>query len=165
MSHMLSEKNETDHQLAMAAMAAYPTLEQASEFLAEQGMTVSPAKLEVHKRLYPDLYEEARRQIAPRLENNLTGNLLDTARVASEAMNVAVIRTRERLDKNMVTDPARTARDLADVIAKSVDKRLALEGRPTRITEHRDVDEIVRSLEAKGIITPAIEGVVVGAND
>ena len=48
---------------------------------------------------------------------------------------------------------SKIARDLADVQSKAVDKKLSLEGRPSQITEVRDVADIVRALEAKKVIT------------
>jgi hypothetical protein len=37
-------------------------------------------------------------------------------------------------------------------MTQATDKRLAVQGRPTQITEHRDVAEIVRRLQAIGVI-------------
>lgn len=148
MSHFLSEQNDVDMELALGVMAACPTLEEASERLAEQGMTVSAAKLEVMGRRFPERYEAARRQIAPQLEGLATGQMLDVTRLALAAQQTAISRTMERLKDGQCADPSKVARDLADVMAKNVDKRLALEGRPTQITENRDIGEIINSLVA-----------------
>lgn len=135
-------------ELALGVMAACPTLEEASERLEEQGMTVSASKLEVMGRRFPERYEAARRQIAPQLEGLATGQMLDVTRLALAAQESAILRTQERLDDGLCADPSKVARDLADVMAKNVDKRLALEGRPTQIVENRDIGEIINSLVA-----------------
>ena len=49
-------------------------------------------------------------------------------------------------------DPSRTAANAATVADKMTSKLLALTGRPTSIREDRNLNEIMRSLVAKGII-------------
>jgi hypothetical protein len=64
MPRFLSEKNEVDLNLPLAAMAMFPTLEDASAYLlAAHGLTVSPAKLEVHRRIEAESYEKAKEQM------------------------------------------------------------------------------------------------------
>jgi hypothetical protein len=41
---------------------------------------------------------------------------------------------------------------VAQVASQAIEKRLAIQGRPTQIVEHRDVAEIVRALEALGVV-------------
>jgi len=44
-------------------------------------------------------------------------------------------------------DPAKSAQNLALTGAVLTDKALLLEGRPTSITEHRDLDDVLRGLQ------------------
>lgn len=97
-------------------------------------------------------YEELREKVAARNESTLANNYLDAARFATETAMLAVQKARDRLEKNQDDDPARTAANLARVAQASTDKRLALQGRPTQITENRNVTEMVRSLVARGVL-------------
>ncbi len=152
MAHFLSEKNEVDVELALAAIAAHPTFEQASEYLKDaEGMTVSAAKLEVHARKDKEKLESLREQLAPRIEAIRANDMLDNAGLATELERMCMERLQSQLEFNEVRDPARVARDLADLKAKNVDKRLAVQGRPTQIVETRKVGEIVKALEGLGV--------------
>lgn len=142
-----------DLELALSVIAATPTLEEASERLQEHGTTVSPEKLAVFARKYPDRLAAAQAQVAPRVEALAAGKMLDVTHLALAATEAAVVRTQERLADGVVSDPSKVARDLADVTAKMVDKRLALQGRPTQIVENRDVGEIVNALVAMKVAT------------
>ena len=67
-------------------------------------------------------------------------------------MDLAIQRTEERLRRNIEADPSRVLRDLSQVRTQAIDKRLALEGRPTQIIEKRSPDEILAKLEALGVV-------------
>ena len=72
MPRFLSEKNEFDLQLALIAIAICPTLEHPSTYLLEaHGLTVSPAKLEVHRSREAERYRRVREQIPPQLRARL----------------------------------------------------------------------------------------------
>jgi hypothetical protein len=94
---------------------------------------------------------EIREKLAPRIERQMTGDMLDSSVKTLVVLDMAVEQAKERLENERVVDPAKMARDLAQVIAQMSDKRLALEGRPTSITETRSPDEIVRALEGMGV--------------
>ena len=148
----LSFTDSMGHQKAIAALATYPDITQAKEFMAEQGYNLSEAALETVRRNKADEIEEARREVAPRLEAQLTGDMLDDARKITVAMDLAIQRTEERLRRNIEADPSRVLRDLSQVRTQAIDKRLALEGRPTQIIEKRSPDEILAKLEALGVV-------------
>jgi hypothetical protein len=149
----LSYKNDVDWELALTALATAPTPEQAVEYLKEyHDRQTTVAVLEGFRRARPERYEQVRRQLTPRLEQELTDGLLDNARLATIATNMAIKRTMELLERGVCRDPSKVARDLADVQAKSVDKKLSLEGRPTQITETRNPEEIIRALEGMRVI-------------
>lgn len=152
MKQFLSEKNEVHLELALGAIAAMPTLQKASEHLENvHGISVSEEKLAVMREKYHGEYEKLREQLAPAIEASLTNDSLGIARRATEVEALAISRTEEMLAEGRARDPSRIARDLADVKAKNIDKRLALQGRPTQIVETRDAVEIIRQLEAMGV--------------
>src|SRR6185312_12479146 len=112
-------------------------------------------------------YEQIREQWGGLRERSIANDMRDVAAAAVDAQMLAVERAKERLEADRDSEPARTAAALAKVGQVSVDKLLSLTGRPTTITENRNVNEILRSLVAKGVLAlpdePAqIEGSVGG---
>ncbi len=155
MGKFLSYKDDTQIELALMAMAASPTLEDACAYLkAEHNLETQPSNLTAMARFRPAQYEELRAKIVPLKEQSLTHNMLDNALYASDVTRVAMEQLMARLQENRIAPEhlSRVARDVADVQAKSIDKKLALEGRPNVITETRNVADIVRALEAKGVL-------------
>jgi hypothetical protein len=153
MSNYLSYKNDMDWELALSAVAAHPTLEEAAAYLQEyHGKTCTPAVLDGFRKARPERYERVRRQLTPRLEQDLADGLLDNARLAATATSLAIEQTMKLLEAGRCQDPSKVARDLADVQAKSIDKKLALEGRPSQVIETRNTNEIIRRLEGMNVI-------------
>lgn len=149
----LSTRDDLAVERALAAMAAYPDLAQASAYLAEQGYQANVDLLRTMRDVqFRDRFEKVRDSLAPRIEASLANDFLDNARMAAEVERMAVERTRQMLEEGKIAEPSRVARDLSQVKTQSVDKRLALQGRPTQITEHRDPREIVRALEAMRVV-------------
>jgi hypothetical protein len=97
-------------------------------------------------------YRQRREELAPQLEGMFANDLLDNMRRATLAVKLAIEKTEDLLKAGKVADPSRVGRDLSQVMAQSVDKRLALQGRPTQLVEDRDVGEILRKLQALGVI-------------
>lgn len=149
----LSTRDDLAVERALAAMVAYPDLAQASSYLEEQGYQANVDTLRTMRDVqFRDRFEKVRESLAPRIEASLANDFLDNARMASEVERLAVERTRQLLGEGKIADPSRVARDLSQVKTQSVDKRLALQGRPTQITEHRDPREIIRALEAMKVV-------------
>jgi hypothetical protein len=160
-THFLDRNNDLDIEKAFTAMIATPSLDDAIEVLKEQGFTTTPAALEQLRSspLRRDRYEQRRTELAPLLESMFANDLLDTAMLAQRVETLAIHKTRELLEAGRISDPSKVARDLSQVATQAVDKRLAIQGRPTTIVEHRDVNEILRQLEAMKVVQ-VIEGTV-----
>lgn len=156
----LSEKNEADVQKALTAMVMFETLDEAVSYLEDEGIKTSAEKLEVWRdRMYAERFQRRREELAPVIEARLASNLLDNAGLAADVTRLAIEKTRDMLADGRIADPSRVARDLSQVATQAVDKRLALQGRPTQIVEKRDFSEIARALEGLGVAK------VVGAID
>ncbi len=148
----LSRTWETGDQLALTAIAAHPTLAQAVEYLKDAENIVTTEKaLSSKAHYYKAELEEIREQLAPRVEAIRANDMLDNAGLATELERMCMERLQTQLEQGRVKDPARVARDLADLKAKNVDKRLAVQGRPTQITETRNLAEIVKALQGLGV--------------
>lgn len=148
---------------ALLAVVGNPTYESASETLDQEGLQVSAVTLRRWaKDTHVVQFEKLREEWAPKIEAQLANNLLDNARLAAETERLAIERAHDELTRGVAREPAKIARDLSQVKSQSVDKRLALQGRPTQITERRDVNEIVRALVGMKVVQvaeplPAIE--------
>jgi len=114
-----------------------------------------------------ELKEEQRRLLAPLKEVTLAHDFLDNSLEGSSVVKLALEKLTKVLEKNEmpVQYLSRVARDVADVQAKAVDKRLAIEGRPSRVVEHRDAAEIIRALEQKRVLKSidVVQGKVIDA--
>lgn len=104
------------------------------------------------KTLHWERYEQLREQYGALRERAIANDMRDVAQDAVEVQRLAVERARERLEANRDPEPAKTAAALAKVGQSNVDKMLNLTGRPQQITESRNVNEILRSLVAKGVL-------------
>jgi hypothetical protein len=140
---------------ALTALIAYAgNAKGACEFLErENKRTPSPPTLLGWSRTrHWERYEQLRETVAAGREKSLEHAFLDASIRAGDTIMLAIDEAHRRLKEGLDQDPSRTAANLARVQQTSTDKRLALQGRPTRIVENRDVGEILRSLMAKGVI-------------
>ncbi len=143
----ISTKNDMQMELVFATVAATNNYAEAVELLKEHKLQTTERIVELHCIHNPQRLAEARSALKPRLEEALIGNLTNNALKASEVTRVAVERTQEMLESGRCQDPSKTARDLADVVSKSVEKKALLEGKPTSVTENRNVADIMNALE------------------
>jgi hypothetical protein len=149
-----------DLEIVFGALIAYPKDEDAKAFIEEHGYDISLAKVQVYRRgsqmvesPYFEPYQKRREQLAPRLEAKLADDMLSNAARITSVEAFCIEQVEEQLANGEVKDPARVARDLSQVRSQQIEKRLALQGRPTHIVEKRSVDELVKALEGKGLAT------------
>lgn len=142
-----------DMELVYGALIAYPKDEDAIAFMEEHGYVVSEAKMAVFRRgsqnvtsPYFEPYQKRREELAPRLEAKLADDMLEAAQRATDVEAFCIEKVQEQLERGEVKDPARVARDLSQVRTQAIDKRLALQGRPTEIKRNRSVDDLVNAL-------------------
>lgn len=101
---------------------------------------------------YAERYLELHEQHAPDIERALTAEVREIALDAFNATRIGISQTREKLEAGELKDPAGATRNLATTGAIAADKLLALTGRPTSITEHRNPDDVLAKLQDRGII-------------
>lgn len=97
-------------------------------------------------------YEELRERLAAGREEQLANDYLETALAARDATALAVEKAHAKLMAGKDDDPARTAANLSKVSATALEKRLMQQGRPTKITQAKDVEASLRALAAMGVI-------------
>lgn len=121
----------------------------AARRLKEAGVEIASRTLrEWRQTRHRERYLEIARVHAPMIDRLITQQAREGAIRAAEVEQRAWEAQMEQLDEGQVRDPSAVARNAAVSKAVNVDKMLLLEGRPTQITEHRDVDEIIRALDA-----------------
>lgn len=163
---VLQENNPVDTELLCAALIGYSDDEEAVGFLAEHDIVISPAKLNVLRRRAEappcyskpesaDLsqqYQRRRAELAPAVEAKLADDMLSNAAKATLLESLCFERIQVLLEGNELRDPARVARDLSQIRTQAIDKRLALQGRPTTITSSRSMEEVLRQLESMNVV-------------
>ena len=134
----------------MALIAHAGNRRAASAYLSEEkGITIPPRTLSNWKHQHAIEYLELREKFADQQEKQLAHEYLDLAAQAAVGTKLAVEKAVEKLEANKDQDPARTAANLAHVSQSSVDRNRVLTDRPSRITETRGIDEILRGLMAR----------------
>lgn len=112
-----------------------------------------------------DEYERIRHDYGHKLEEFVIAEIRERMVEQSELERLALEKTREALENDEVKDPARTMRDIVHAKGQNIDKLRVMTGRPTDITEHRSLDELVRALSSLGIAqvesAPVVEGELV----
>ena len=150
---MASSPNEAVENGLLAIVASNGKCRKAERLLQSRGVhNINAKQLYVWKQEHQARYEELREQHAPDMEKRLTSGLRDTSMLASEAMQEAVSQALKRLEKGDDKDPAKTAALLASTSDKALRNMLALQGRPTSISENRGIEASLRWLVANGIL-------------
>jgi transposase-like protein len=109
-----------------------------------------------------DEYERIRHDYGHRLEEFVIAEIRERMVEQSELEKLALDKTREALENDEIKDPARTMRDIAHAKSQNIDKLRVMTGRPTDITEHRSLDELVKALSSLGIAKVDSEPIVEG---
>jgi hypothetical protein len=153
-----NEKEPVAMEFVFGALIAYADDEDAKGFLEEHGYDVSVAKIRVFRNRvqnptdmqYP-AFQKRRAQLAPMLEAEVADDMLSNARRITKVESHCIQQLEEQAKLGEIKDVSRVMRDISQVRTQSIDKRLALQGRPTQITEHRNTDEILAKLESMGV--------------
>jgi hypothetical protein len=137
----------------MALVAWAGNASAASRYLAsEKQLQIKPATLSGWKQVHSIQYNDMRDKYSSQMEEQLAHEYREVARNAVEVMRVALEKAHQALLSGDEKDPARAAANIARVGQSATDKLLSLTGRPTQITETRNLDEILRSLASRGVL-------------
>jgi hypothetical protein len=97
-------------------------------------------------------YSRLRDEHGPELEAQLAHAFRGVAQRAVQVQVLALEKAQERLENNQDADPAKTAAFAARAGGTAVEKLMNLTNRPERITESRDIVEVLRSLSARNVL-------------
>lgn len=153
MGRTFTEQEITTALMAVVAWAGNCTA--AARSLEAKGeLHISPVTLNSWtKEVHADRYQEMREKYAHQLEQQAVADMRDVVKLSLDAQRLALEKTMERLESGKDQDPSRTAANTATVADKMTAKMLAMTGRPTQIREDRNMQEVMRSLVAMGVLS------------
>ncbi len=97
-------------------------------------------------------YQRLRDEYEAQMEQHLADSFRGVAAQSVEVQSLALGAAKERLGKGVDSEPAKTAMLAARAGGTAVEKLMTLTNRPERITEQRDVSDVLRSLVGKGVL-------------
>ncbi len=115
---------------------------------------VPESTLYAWRHRHPAEYEAARAEVAPRIERLVIGELREFVVLASCVKRLALQRTMEALEAREIParDLPRALQAITTAEAISIDKVLALSGRPSQIVHHRSGAALVQHLARLGAV-------------
>jgi hypothetical protein len=90
-------------------------------------------------------YAELRAEHYQQIERQLVDDYRENARLSQELHKQATLHALQDLADGNIKDAARVAREASIASGIATDKMLLVDGRPTHIQEHRDLDTILAS--------------------
>lgn len=103
---------------------------------------------------HAEQYAELQATHGHAIEEAVVRDTRDLARAAANVERMAIEKAMEGVESGQVrtVELAQIALNMSKVKQSNIDKLMTLTGRPQNITEHRSAAEIIRALEAKGVI-------------
>lgn len=148
------DEYDAEAELCLRALAVYPTLEQATEYVSMiKKKEIEPKFLTQQRNRFPEKFEKLRDELAPQIEKALANDLLDLSAYGALVSRSSLEAFDKELRAGRVSagDLPKAARDAMQIATQATDKRLALQGRPSQVVETRDVGEILRALQGMGV--------------
>lgn len=144
---------------ALIALSFARNVKEAVEILKREGKIMPTAQTLTKWRdeTHTDRYLELCQKNADQREKIITEELMPVIRTSIQATAELMDLQRTMAEKGEVRDPAAAARNAATVAAIFIDKKMALEGRPTSTIEHRNPAEILRLLRERGRVTTSAD--------
>lgn len=146
-----------EHKQAMVTLASLSgNAMLASKVLDEEhSIYLDPDELQMMRvSSYREMYERLQEEMGAHLEEMMIREAREVANRALVLERKLLDATEQQLANNKMLDPARAAAHVSKVKQTSIDKMLALTGRPTKITASQDAATIIRALEGKGVLVP-----------
>lgn len=140
-----------DRAHALAALVA--NLGNIARTVADTG--ISDKTLRKWREDYAEQYRDMEDTYARGIEAEIVQRARENARKAGEVVELAVEKAQTELESPRhisAGELAKVARDMSQVHSQNVDKVLTLTGRPSQITESRELVALVQSLENDGVL-------------
>ena len=142
--------DESTRDAGLLALIVTGNAERASVELAENGRKVAPRTLRQWRQKHPERYEQLRREVAPRVMEEVADESAALLRRLIRAENAALDRLEGELPDMKGADAARALQQIAISKGVNTEKILLIRGQPTQIIEdNRDLDQILNGLAAR----------------
>ena len=138
----------------LTALACYGDSNKASQVCG-----IPPSTLRQWRLTYAERYEQIRKTRAAEIDRRLTDEYAEIALEATEVVRAGLAKTREQIEDGSIKDASTAARNAGVIIGIATEKRMLMQGKPTSITEHRNGEDVLRSLAAMGIVDGTAEEV------
>ena len=133
--------------------------QRASRELKEQGQGIPESTLRLWKaKTHADRYARIREEVIPTIYQRHADKFHELVAIESNIAEQIARELESKIDQLDPRDLATALRNLEVSKSLNFDKASIADGRPTVITEKRDLGDIVRALKAKGIEVEVIEG-------
>ena len=152
----MGSRNYTDEEIelglrALAEFNGRPVI--AARALKERGVAISRHQLGRWKDMYSDRYAQIREEELPKIRARAADTHMELAQKSAEVASDALDLLSEELPNLKGREIADALRNASTVSGIHTDKAQALQGMPTAIVEHRSLNQLLRGLASKGVIT------------
>jgi len=124
----------------------------AAKNLSVQGYSITEGTLRYWREKYPERYHEIQSTKLKEIENLIIASGYESVIKADELEKEALALEMSRTRGKKIPDAARTAKNAAEVKRINLERIAALQGKPTRIIEHRNGDELLAGLARLGLV-------------
>jgi hypothetical protein len=125
----------------------------------EYGIEVHPVTLKKWVTVqFPSKYAVIQRELSDKINDVVTGRIGDLALSGTEIQHSLLEQLAERIDQEPnvpIKELAPAVRNIAQATQVNIQQRQLLEGKPTGITELRNIEETVKELEQNEILVDA----------
>jgi hypothetical protein len=125
----------------------------------EYGIEIHPVTLKKWATTqFPSKYAVIQRTLADKINDVVAGRIGDLALTGTEVQHRLLQQLAERIDEEPnvpIKELAPAVRNIAQATQTNIQQRQLLEGKPTGITELRNIEETVRELEQNEILVDA----------
>lgn len=139
---------EADIERGLTALAVLGTSEAASEHLGN----IPSSTIRSWTQKHPERWEHIQANRARIIDQACIDEFRNVQSAAIRASLLAVELETQNLKAGRTREPGQSALNLIKTAATAGQTLAMMEGRPTSIIEHRNADDILRSLEAKGLV-------------
>lgn len=131
---------------ALALHAGSP--QQASEALAEQGISIAKQTLHRWKTQHAERYEQVRKEASSQIADRIASEAEAFMLAAAETERLALRKLHEQIENDQIKDVSSALRNITTSKALNNDKIASpLRGRPSVVVERRTADEALKRLE------------------
>jgi hypothetical protein len=136
-----------DIERGLFALAIWGGAAAAERQLAANGHKIPRRTLQEWKTAHAERFQEIANRHTRKIRDAIAQEQIEIAHAAGEAERVAIAKTKGQLEDGSCKDASTAGRNLAVQKGIALDHSLKMRGEPTVIHEHRQAEDIVKSLK------------------